>query len=67
MSQAVIAVNNLNKTVPTAAGDLIILDDVNLEVEKGRRLPSSGPLAQGKPPCSEFWRDWIQLPQAPFD
>ncbi len=32
MSQAVIAVNNLNKTVPTAAGDLIILDDVNLEL-----------------------------------
>ena len=38
MSQAVIAVNNLNKTVPTAAGDLIILDDVNLEVEKGEAV-----------------------------
>ena len=48
MSQAVIAVNNLNKTVPTAAGDLIILDDVNLEVEKGEAVAIVGSSGSGK-------------------
>ena len=48
MSQAVIAVNNLNKTVPTAAGDLIILDDVNLEVEKGETVAIVGSSGSGK-------------------
>ena len=48
MSQAVIAVNNLNKTVPTASGDLIILDDVNLEVEKGETVAIVGSSGSGK-------------------
>ena len=48
MSQAVITVNNLNKTVPTAAGDLIILDDVNLEVEKGEAVAIVGSSGSGK-------------------
>ena len=48
MSQSVIAVNNLNKTVPTAAGDLIILDDVNLEVEKGETVAIVGSSGSGK-------------------
>ena len=48
MSQAVIAVNNLNKTVPTTAGDLIILDDVNLEVEKGEAVAIVGSSGSGK-------------------
>ena len=48
MSQAVIAVDNLNKTVPTAAGDLIILDDVNLEVEKGEAVAIVGSSGSGK-------------------
>ena len=48
MSQAVIAVNNLNKTVPTASGDLIILDDVNLEVEKGEAVAIVGSSGSGK-------------------
>jgi len=48
MSQAVIAVNNLNKTVPTAAGDLIILDDVNLVVEKGEAVAIVGSSGSGK-------------------
>ena len=48
MSQAVIAVNNLNKTVSTAAGDLIILDDVNLEVEKGEAVAIVGSSGSGK-------------------
>ena len=48
MSQAVIAVNNLNKIVPTAAGDLIILDDVNLEVEKGEAVAIVGSSGSGK-------------------
>ena len=48
MSQAVIAVNNLNKTVPTAVGDLIILDDVNLEVEKGEAVAIVGSSGSGK-------------------
>jgi putative ABC transport system ATP-binding protein len=48
MSQAVIAVNNLNKTVPTAAGDLNILDDVNLEVEKGEAVAIVGSSGSGK-------------------
>ena len=48
MSQSVIAVNNLNKTVPTAAGDLIILDDVNLEVEKGEAVAIVGSSGSGK-------------------
>ena len=48
MSQAVIAVNNLNKTVPPAAGDLIILDDVNLEVEKGEAVAIVGSSGSGK-------------------
>ena len=48
MSQAVIAVNNLNKTVPTAAGDLIILDDVNLEVKKGEAVAIVGSSGSGK-------------------
>ena len=48
MSQAVISVNNLNKTVPTAAGDLIILDDVNLEVEKGEAVAIVGSSGSGK-------------------
>lgn len=48
MSQAVIAVNNLNKTVLTAAGDLIILDDVNLEVEKGEAVAIVGSSGSGK-------------------
>ena len=48
MSQAVIAVNNLNKTVPTAAGDLIILDDVNLEVERGEAVAIVGSSGSGK-------------------
>ena len=48
MSQAVIAVNNLNKTVPTAAGDRTILDDVNLEVEKGEAVAIVGSSGSGK-------------------
>ena len=48
MSQAVIAVKNLNKTVPTAAGELIILDDVNLEVEKGEAVAIVGSSGSGK-------------------
>ena len=48
MSQAVIAVNNLNKTVPTAAGDPTILDDVNLEVEKGEAVAIVGSSGSGK-------------------
>ncbi len=48
MSQAVIAVKNLNKTVPTAAGDLIILDDVNLEVKKGEAVAIVGSSGSGK-------------------
>ena len=41
-------IRDSNKTVPTAAGDLIILDDVNLEVEKGEAVAIVGSSGSGK-------------------
>ena len=44
----VIKTCNLTKRVPTADGELVILENINLELEEGRSLAIVGPSGSGK-------------------
>ena len=47
-AQVDLRVSNLTKTFPTAAGELTILQDVNLEMHRGHAVSITGPSGSGK-------------------
>ena len=44
----VIKTCNLTKRVSTSDGELVILENINLELEEGSSLPIVGPYGSGK-------------------
>ena len=60
-ADAVVNVVNLTKKY----GDVTVLDGLNLRVERGRRLPCSGPTAPEKRRPSRSSEAWFLETQAP--